>query len=149
VDAGGIVIEVPAQYRSSLPVLIARLEPLPITLDVVARVVINERTGTVVMGGDVRLGPAAVAHGSLSVRISTQFDVSQPAPLSGGQTTVTPQTEVDVAEDQAQLVNLEAGATLADVVRALNLLGVTPRDIIAVMQALKAAGALRAELVIL
>ncbi len=101
------------------------------------------------MGGDVRLGPAAVAHGSLSVRISTQQDVSQPAPLSGGQTTVTPQTQVDVAEDSAQLVTLNAGATLEDVVRALNLLGVTPRDIIAVMQALKAAGALRAELVIL
>jgi flagellar P-ring protein precursor FlgI len=115
----------------------------------VARIVINERTGTVVMGGDVRLGPAAVAHGSLSVRIDTQLDVSQPAPFSGGQTTVVPQTEVAVDEAQAQLVNLEAGATLADVVRALNLLGVTPRDIIAVMQALKAAGALRAELVIL
>lgn len=149
VDAGAIVIDVPAQYRSTLPVLIARLEPLPITLDVVARVVINERTGTIVMGGDVRLGPAAVAHGSLSVRIATQYDVSQPPPLSGGQTTVTPQTEVDVSEAQAQLVTLGSGATLGDVVQALNTLGVTPRDIIAVMQALKAAGALRAELVIL
>lgn len=149
VDAGAITINVPEQYRTNLPELIARLEPLPITLDVVARVAINERTGTVVMGGDVRLGPAAVAHGNLSVRISTQFDVSQPAPFSSGQTTVVPQTEIDVAEGQAQLISLEAGATLADVVRALNMLGVTPRDIIAVMQALKAAGALRAELVIL
>lgn len=149
VDAGAVSVDVPEQYRTNLPGLIARLEPLPITIDVVARVVINERTGTVVMGGDVRLGPAAVAHGNLSVRIATQFDVSQPAGFSGGQTTVVPQTEIDVAEDQAQLISLEAGATLADVVRALNLLGVTPRDIIAVMQALKAAGALRAELVIL
>jgi len=149
VDAGAVALEVPDQYRTNVPGLIARLEPLPITLDVVARVVINERTGTVVMGGDVRLGPAAVAHGNLSVRIATAYDVSQPAPFSGGQTTVVPQTEIDVSEDQAQLVALEAGATLADVVRALNLLGVTPRDIIAVMQALKAAGALRAELVIL
>jgi flagellar P-ring protein precursor FlgI len=149
VDAGAVAVEVPAQYRTNVPELIARLEPLPITMDVVARVAINERTGTVVMGGDVRLGPAAVAHGSLSVRIATQFDVSQPAPLSGGQTTVVPQTEVDVNEAQSQLVTLDAGATLSDVVRALNVLGVTPRDIIAVMQALKAAGALRAELVIL
>lgn len=149
IDAGAVTIDVPEQYRTSLPELIARLEPLPITIDVVARVVINERTGTVVMGGDVRLGPAAVAHGNLSVRIATQNEVSQPAPFSQGQTTTVPQTELDVAEGQAQLVTLDAGATLADVVRALNTLGVTPRDIIAVMQALKAAGALRAELVIL
>jgi flagellar P-ring protein precursor FlgI len=149
VDAGSVAVQVPGPFRASLPDLIARLEPLPVSLDTAARVVINERTGTVVMGGDVRLGPAAVAHGSLSVRISTQQDVSQPAPLSGGQTTVTNQTEVNVQEGDAQLVTLEAGATLGDVVRALNLLGVTPRDIIAVMQALKAAGALRAEIVIL
>jgi flagellar P-ring protein precursor FlgI len=148
-DAGSVTVQIPAAFRGALPDLIARLEPLPVSLDSTARVVINERTGTVVMGGDVRLGPAAVAHGSLSVRISTQSDVSQPAPLSGGQTTTTQQTDVDVQEGDAQLITLEAGATLGDVVRALNLLGVTPRDIIAVMQALKAAGALRAEIVIL
>jgi flagellar P-ring protein precursor FlgI len=149
IDAGSVAVRVPDQYKGSLPDLIARLEPLPVVMDAAARVVINERTGTVVMGGDVRLGPAAVAHGSLSVKISTQFDVSQPAPFSGGQTTVTPQTDVDVSESKAQLVTLDAGATLSDVVRALNTLGATPRDIIAVMQALKAAGALRAEIVIL
>ena len=149
IDAGAVAIQVPQQYRASLPDLIARLQPLPVAMDVVARVVINERTGTVVLGGDVRLGPAAVAHGGLSVRIATQYEVSQPAPLSQGQTTVVPQTELDVNEERAQLVTLEAGSTLADVVRALNLLGATPRDIIAVMQALKAAGALRAEIVIL
>jgi flagellar P-ring protein FlgI len=149
VDAGLVTIQVPTPYRSALPDLIARLEPLQVNVDSVARVVINERTGTVVLGGDVRLGPAAVAHGTLSVRISTQFDVSQPAPFSRGETTVVPQTDVDMEEGRAQLVTLESGTTLADVVRALNLLGVSPRDIIAIMQALKAAGALRAELVIL
>jgi flagellar P-ring protein precursor FlgI len=150
VDAGAVTIKVPQEYTDSLPDLIARLEPLPVTTDVVARVVINERTGTVVMGGDVRLGPAAVAHGALSVKIATQYDVSQPSPLSsGGQTTVTPQTDVNVKESDAQLVTLEAGATLSDVVRALNMLGATPRDVIAIMQALKASGALKAELVIL
>jgi len=149
IDAGSIAVVVPSEYQSSLPDLIARIEPLPVELDVTARVVINERTGTVVMGGDVRLGPAAVAHGNLSVRIATQYDVSQPNPLSGGQTTVVPRSELDVDEGNSQLIALTAGATLGDVVRALNVLGVTPRDIIAVMQALKAAGALRAELVIL
>ena len=149
IDAGSIAVHIPDAFRKMVPELIARIEPLPVSLDVAARVVINERTGTVVMGGDVRLGPAAVAHGSLSVRIATQNDVSQPAPFSGGQTTPVQQTNVDVTEQDAKLISLEAGATLADVVRALNLLGVNPRDIIAVMQALKAAGALRAEIVIL
>ena len=138
-----------AAFTKKVPELVARLEPLSVTLDVPARVVINERTGTVVLGGDVRLGPAAVAHGNLSVRISTKLDVSQPAPLSQGKTTVVPQTDVAVDEGNAKLVALEPGATLGDVVRALNMLGATPRDIIAVMQALKAAGALRAEIVVL
>jgi flagellar P-ring protein precursor FlgI len=147
--AGAIAIQVPAEYRSGIPDLIARIEPLPIELDVAARVVVNERTGTVVLGGDVRLGPAAVAHGKLSVRIATQYEVSQPAPFSKGSTEVVPQTDVDVQENQAQMVTLEPGATLGDVVRALNMLGATPRDIIVIIQSLKAAGALRAELVML
>jgi flagellar P-ring protein precursor FlgI len=148
-DAGAVAIQVPSQYRSEIPELIARIEPLPIDLDVAARVVINERTGTVVLGGDVRIGPAAVAHGRLSVRIATQYEVSQPAPFSNGKTEVVPQTDVAVQEHDAQMVNLEAGATLSDVVRALNMLGATPRDIITIMMSLKAAGALRAEVVIL
>jgi flagellar P-ring protein FlgI len=148
-DAGTVVVEVPPPYRDAVPALIARLEPLPVTTDVPARVVINERTGTVVLGGDVRIGPAAVAHGNLAVRISTHLGVSQPAPFSQGQTTVVPQAQVDVEEQDARLVTLETGTTLADVVAALNTLGATPRDIIAIMQALKAAGALRADVVVL
>jgi flagellar P-ring protein precursor FlgI len=149
VDAGSVRLRVPTVYKSSLAELLARLEPIPVSIDTAARVVINERTGTVVMGGDVRIGSAAVAHGSLSVRISTTLDVSQPAPLSGGETTVVPQTTVDVDEGDAKLVELEPGTKLADVVRALNALGATPRDIIAIMQALKAAGALRAEILVI
>jgi flagellar P-ring protein FlgI len=149
VDAGAVTVRVPSEYQGHLPDLIARLEPLSVTTDAPAKVVINERTGTVVMGGDVRIGAAAVAHGSLAVRISTSYGVSQPRSLSQGQTTVVPQTNVDVNEGEARLVTLDAGATLGDVVRALNMLGATPRDIIAVMQALKAAGALRAEIVVL
>ena len=148
-DAGQVRVQVPPAYKGNLAELIARLEPLPVNIDAVARVVINERTGTVVMGGDVRIGAAAVAHGNLSVRISTRLDVSQPAPLSQGNTQVVPQTRLDVDEGDNKLIALDAGATLTDVVKALNGLGATPRDIIAIMQALKAAGALRAELVIL
>jgi flagellar P-ring protein precursor FlgI len=148
-DAGAVAIQVPAQYRSEIPELIARIEPLPIEVDVAARVVINERTGTVVLGGDVRIGPAAVAHGRLSVRIATAYEVSQPAPFSNGKTEVVPQTEVNVEESDARMVSLEPGATLSDVVRALNVLGATPRDIITIMMSLKAAGALRAEVVVL
>jgi flagellar P-ring protein precursor FlgI len=148
-DAGTVVVTVPPYARNSVPALIARLEPLQVTIDQVARVVINERTGTVVLGGDVRIGPAAVAHGNLSVRIATELLTSQPAPFSQGQTTVVPRTEVDVEERDAQLVELNLGTTLGDIVKALNTLGASPRDIIAIMQALKAAGALQAEIVIL
>src|SRR5262245_4475999 len=148
-DAGTVTVAVPPSARTAIATLVARLEPIPVTMDQVARVAINERTGTVVMGGDVRIGPAAVPHGNLSVRIATQLQVSQPLPYTGGQTTAVPQTQVDVAETKAQLVELDSGTTLAEVVKALNALGATPRDIIAIMQALKAAGALRAEIVIL
>jgi len=148
-DAGTVSVTVPSEYRATVPDLLARLEPLSIAVDTPARVVINERTGTVVLGGDVRIGPVAVAHGNLSLRISTQYNVSQPTEFSLGQTTVTPDRQVGAEQETRQLVALEEGTTLADVVRALNTLGVTPRDIIAIMQALKVSGALRADLVIL
>jgi flagellar P-ring protein precursor FlgI len=148
-DAGTVVVTVPQESRSAIASFVARLEPIPVTIDQIARVAINERTGTVVLGGDVRIGPAAVAHGNLSVRIDTQYQVSQPESFSGGTTQVVPRTNVNVQETEAQLVELQSGTTLAEVVRALNALGATPRDIIAIMQALKAAGALQAEIVIL
>jgi flagellar P-ring protein precursor FlgI len=150
-DPGTIEVTVPDAYKSSIPELMARLEVLPIETDAPARVVINERTGTVVVGGNVRLAAAAVAHGNLSVKIETRFEVSQPNAFSRtGETTVVPQTQVEV-DDAAdnRLVTLEEGTTLEAVVRALNALGASPRDIIAIMQALKASGALRAELVLL
>ena len=149
VDPGSVMLQIPEQFRSSVPTLMAQLETLPITTDVVARVVINERTGTVVVGGNVQLGTAAVAHGNLSVRITTRFEVSQPNALAGGETVVVPNQQVEVREGTAKLVTLAEGTTLDAVASALNALGATPRDIIAIMQALKAAGALRAEIVIL
>jgi flagellar P-ring protein precursor FlgI len=150
VDPGTIAVQVPSAYRTALPDLMARLEMLPVTADTPARVVINERSGTIVVGANVRIAAAAVAHGNLSVRISTRYEVSQPQPLArGGDTVVVPNTQVDVREGTARLVELEEGTTLEAVVRALNALGATPRDIIAIMQALKAAGALAADIVIL
>ena len=149
VDSATVSVKVPDAYKSTIPELVARLEPLRVDVDAVARVVINERTGTVVVGGGVQIGPAAVAHGNLSVRIETHLDVSQPPALSKGTTTVVPQEQVDVKETNNRLVTLQAGITLEAVVESLNALGASPRDIIAIMQALKAAGALRAELVIL
>jgi flagellar P-ring protein FlgI len=149
IDPGTVEVNVPQGYRQALPDLMARLEALKLNVDAPARVVINERTGTVVMGADVRIKRAAVAHGNLSVRIATRYDVSQPGAFSQGQTTVVPREKVEVNESQARLVTLDEGVTLDEVVRALNALGVTPRDIIAIMQALKEAGALRADLVIM
>lgn len=150
IDPASVAVKVPEQYKAALPDLMARLEPLTLEVDAPARIVINERTGTVVVGPDVRVGSAAVAHGNLSVKISTKFNVSQPAPFSKqGETVVTPDEKVDVTEGGGQLVVLEEGTTLQAVVKALNALGVTPRDIIAIMQALKAAGALHAEIVII
>ena len=150
IDAATVEVRVPELLRAEIPALMARLGALAVDVDAPARVVINERTGTVVVGAGVRLGVAAVAHGNLSVRITTKYNVSQPAPLSpGGQTTVTPDVQVDVDEGINQLVTLEEGVTLDAVVRALNILGASPRDVIAIMQALKAAGALRAELIII
>jgi flagellar P-ring protein precursor FlgI len=150
IDPGTIALTVPDPYRTSVASLMARLEVLPVDTDVAARVVINERTGTVVVGGSVRLGAAAVAHGNLSVKITTKYEVSQPSPFSKeGDTVVVPNTQVAISEGRNQLVTLAEGTTLESVVHALNALGASPRDIIAIMQALKAAGALRAEIVIL
>lgn len=150
VDPGTVNVKVPDQYRAAVSDLMARLEMLSVSSDTPARVVINERSGTIVVGASVRIAAAAVAHGNLSVRISTRVEASQPGPLAqAGETVVVANTQVDVREGTARLVALEEGTTLEAVVRALNTLGATPRDIIAIMQALKAAGALRAEIVIL
>ncbi len=151
-DPATVAIAVPSHFRGNIPELMARIEPLPVESDLPARVVINERTGTVVVGAQVTLGAAAVAHGSLAVRISTQFDVSQPNPSWGpsrAETVVVPNQQVDVRERESRLIAMEEGVTLDAVVRALNSLGVTPRDIIAIVQALKAAGSLRAEIVVI
>ncbi|MBN1103155.1 MAG: flagellar basal body P-ring protein FlgI, partial [Deltaproteobacteria bacterium] len=115
-----------------------------------AKVILDERTGTVVLGDNVRISSVAIAHGNLSVQIKERKDVSQPLPFSeGGRTVVTDDSEVNVSEDNKQLFHVPEGANLGDVVKALNAIGVSPRDLIAVFQAIKASGALQAELEII
>ncbi|MBI5334455.1 MAG: flagellar basal body P-ring protein FlgI [Burkholderiales bacterium] len=111
-----------------------------------ARVVINARTGSIVMNQAVTLGPCAVAHGNLSVTISSTPVISQPGPLSGGQTVVGEKADIAVKQDPGSLINVPAGSKLTDVVRALNALGANPQDLLAILQAMKAAGSLNAEL---
>ena len=144
-DAATIQVNVPSPYDGNIVGLMARLENLEVDPDSVAKVVINERTGTVVMGDNVRISTVAVAHGNLSIVIKESANVSQPAPFSKGETVVTPDTGLNVAEETKQLVVLEEGVSIGEVVKALNALGVSPRDLIAIFQAIKAAGALQAE----
>jgi flagellar P-ring protein FlgI len=125
----------------------ADIENLPLELAApAAKIIVNARTGSVVMNQGVTLGACAVAHGNLSVSISSTPVVSQPGPLSGGQTTVTERTDIRMQQDGGALVQLPAGTKLTDVVKALNSLGATPADLLAILQAIKAAGALSAEL---
>jgi flagellar P-ring protein precursor FlgI len=141
-----VAVQAPAQYANRLAEFLAEMENLTVEADRPAKVVINERTGTIVMGKEVRISPVAIMHGSLTVEIQTAFAVSQPAPLSSGTTQVVPQVGVGVKEDKARNVVLKQGATVEELVRALNAIGSTPRDIIAILQNLRAAGALEAEL---
>ncbi|MBJ6724822.1 flagellar basal body P-ring protein FlgI [Geomesophilobacter sediminis] len=148
-DPGSVQLAVPAAYRGRVVQFVADLERLDVNPDVPARVVMNERTGTIVMGENVRISTVAVSHGNLTVVVKETPQVSQPGPLSSGTTTTVPRTSIKVKEDRVNLSLLREGANLGDVVRGLNLLGVTPRDLIGIMQAIKAAGALNAELTVL
>ena len=130
--------------------LVTLIEKLGGTPDTVSKVVINERTGTVIMGENVRISTIAIAHGNLSIQIKEDVNVSQPLPFSrGGQTVVTPESEVQVQEGNNPIFIVDSGVSIGEVVKALNALGVSPRDLIAIFQALKAAGALQAELEII
>jgi flagellar P-ring protein precursor FlgI len=125
----------------------AELEELPLDLpSPAAKVVVNSRTGSIVMNQAVSLGPCAIAHGNLSISISTTSSVSQPNALSNGQTQVTQKSDIQIKAEPGMLIELPAAPQLADVVRALNSLGATPQDLLAILQAIKAAGALNAEL---
>jgi flagellar P-ring protein FlgI len=145
-DAGTVELQVPAAYIGNLVELVAMIEALEVQPDTSAKVVINERTGTVVIGENVRIATIAIAHGNLSIIVKENLNVSQPLPFSEGQTVVMPDTDVSIGEGESQLIVLPQGVNIGEVVSALNALGVSPRDLIAIFQAIKAAGALQAEL---
>jgi flagellar P-ring protein precursor FlgI len=149
-DAGTVKIRVPEEFNKNLVGFMASLEQLDISPDKKATIILDERTGTVVMGENVRISSVAIAHGNLSVQIKESENVSQPLPFSGaGNTVVTPDSDVTVTEEQSKLILMPKGTNLGQLVRALNAIGVSPRDLITVFQAIQAAGALHAELQII
>ncbi len=148
-DAGTIEVKVPDKYSERIVGLVTLIEGLNVVTDTPAKVVVNERTGTVVMGKNVRISTIAIAHGNLSIQIKESADVSQPLPFSQGETVVTPETDIAIKEGNSQLILVESGVSIGELVRALNVLGVSPRDLIAIFQALKASGALHAQLEIM
>jgi flagellar P-ring protein precursor FlgI len=149
-DPGGVRIVPPEHLRDSFVSLIASIEALEVEPDVVARVAINEKTGTVVMGADVRISKVALAHGNLTIEVATDYEASQPMPFSKeGDTVVLPQEELLASEGPNQVLTLEDGISVGELVDALNALGVSARDMIAIFEAMRAAGALHAELVVL
>jgi flagellar P-ring protein precursor FlgI len=145
-DGGTITVKIPPRFKGQVVPLLASLENLEVIPDSVAKVILDEKNGTVVMGANVRLSTVAVAHGNLMVRIKERPRVSQPLPFSEGETTVVPDTSVTTQEGENRLMVLPEGVSIGQVVQALNAIGVTPRDLIAILQAIKAAGALQAEL---
>jgi flagellar P-ring protein precursor FlgI len=150
VDPGCVEMRLPAEFMSNASRFVASVELLGVTPDAVARVVINERTGTVVMGGDVRISQVAVAHGDLTVSIGVDKGVSQPEPFSKtGTTEVVETAQIGVQEEEGKVALVQATSTVNDVVESLNSLGASPRDIISIIQAIDRAGALQGELVIM
>jgi flagellar P-ring protein FlgI len=146
VDSRRIEIEPPASGGQDLPALLARIENLEVKVRRRAKVVVNERTGTVVLGQDVRLGAVSILHGSFSIEVSTSYSVSQPNALSPGQTEVVPETKLKATESAARNVALSEGASVEELVTRLQAIGATARDVISILQAIKAAGALEADL---
>ncbi len=142
VDMGLVEVTIPPERVTDPVAFVAEIENLPVTPDGQAKVVINERTGTVVVGEKVRIAPVAVTHRNITVKISSTPKVSQPNPRSGGQTQVVEEKNVQVNEEQGRVILLPAGTNIGTIVRSLNAVGTTPQDIIAVIVAIKEAGAL-------
>jgi flagellar P-ring protein precursor FlgI len=149
IDGRTIRVKVPKFYINNVSGFVTKIETLEVEPDTIAKVIIDERTGTVVMGEKVRISTVAVAHGNLFVQITESPEVSQPAPLSPGQTAVVPRTDVTVEEEEERLLIVPKGVGIGEVVNALNAIGVTPRDLISILQAIKASGSLHAELKII
>jgi flagellar P-ring protein precursor FlgI len=149
-DPVGVRVFPPSSLAGDPVGLLAKVQAVEVRPDSLARVVINEKTGTVVMGSDVRVSKVALAHGNLTVEVRTRLEVSQPLPYSPkGETVTVPVEEVATTEEPNSVIALEEGVSVGEIVQALNTLGVSARDMIAIFQAMRAAGALHAELVIL
>jgi flagellar P-ring protein precursor FlgI len=168
IDSGTLKLKIPERLQGKVVNLIAQIGDLEVTPDNIAKIIVNEKTGTVVIGRNVRVQEVAVAHGNLSIQIKETKEVSQPLPFApsglgaaaaevgdgiiaapGGSTIVTPDSDVSVAEEKSQLILIPPGNTIGELVKGLNAIGVTPRDLITILQALKAAGALQGELEII
>jgi flagellar P-ring protein precursor FlgI len=147
IDSGRVEVNVADSGMTSVPILIARMQGLAISVNSPAKVVVNERTGTIVMGGDVKLSPVSVIHGSLTIQVETTQLVSQPSPFSNtGTTTTVPETKLSVKDPPAQSIQMKEGANVDELIKGLHAIGATSHDIIAILQAIKAAGGLQAEL---
>ena len=150
IDAGTVRVMIPETLRDRPVEFLAVALDLPVQPDAPARVVLNERTGTIVLGGDVRISRVSVTHGNLTIAVKEQPIVSQPAPFApGGETTTVPRTSLEATEDPGKTLSAADGVRVEDLVNALNKMGVTPRDMIAIFEAIRAAGALHAELVVI
>jgi flagellar P-ring protein precursor FlgI len=168
IDSGTLTFRIPEKYEDKVVNLIAQIGEIEVEPDSIAKVIVNEKTGTVVVGENVRIQQVAVAHGNLSIQIKEKKSVSQPLPFApsgggvaaqqmgggtvvapGGNTVVTPESQVSVAEEDSRLLLIPQGRTIGELVNALNAIGVTPRDLITILQAIKAAGALEGELEII
>jgi flagellar P-ring protein precursor FlgI len=141
-----VAVTLPAEYEKKVTEFVAELERLTVDTDTEAVIVVNERTGTIVMGKDVQIAPVAIMQGNLNVEVQTTTSVSQPAPLGAGTTQVVQQPNVSVKQEQSRNLMLNQGATVEELVRSLTQIGSSPRDIISILQNLKSAGALNADL---
>ncbi len=148
-DSAVVSVAVPAVYQGRLAEFLSRVERFEVPIDFPAKVIVNERAGTIVMGAQVRLSEVAVAHGNLTIEVKKKKEVSQPEPLSTGQTTTTENTDVEITEEPATMLVLKGGPTIGTLVKGLNALGVSPRDLITILQTIKAAGAMQADLEII
>lgn len=148
-DARTVEVAVPQEFQGRVVELVARLENLGVQLQSKARVVVNEKTGTVILGADVKLGAVSIIQGGLSIQVTSTPQVSQPAPFSKGKTVQTDKKDVTATEEKPKTLTLEPGVSVGRLAEMLNTLGITPRDLVAILQAIKDAGALNAELRIL
>jgi flagellar P-ring protein FlgI len=146
VDPSTVLLNVPTEFKGNVVALLTEIEQLQVEPDISAKIVIDERSGIIVMGRDVRVAMVAIAQGNLTITVSEARQVSQPNPFSRGQTTVVPRSRIGVQEDGQKLAVVKDGVSLQQLVDGLNALGIGPRDMIAILQAVKAAGAIQADI---